>query len=86
MTFDFTTRREPTGRPGSLSRREWALVAVGVLAWVLLAWGSLWLVRQLSRPPEGCVAAADAPTRQVKGAPTNPRNAVQLLAGTGRCP
>jgi hypothetical protein len=62
------------------------LVAAGLVAWVLLAWGGVWLVRQLTRKPESCVSAADASTRQVKGSPTGPRNAVQLLTGTGRCP
>jgi hypothetical protein len=73
-------------RSGSLSRREWALVVAGTLTWILLAWGGVWLAHQLTRKPEGCASAADAPTRQVKGSATGPRNAVQLLTGTGRCP
>ena len=73
--------------PGRLSRKEWALVAAGLLAWILLACGGMWLVRQLTRPPERCASVAEAPTRQVKGTtPTGPRNPVQLLTGTGRCP
>lgn len=76
-----------TARPAArLSRKEWALVAAGLLAWILLAWGGVWLVRQLTRQPESCASAADAPTRQAKGSPTGPRNAVQLLTGAGRCP
>lgn len=77
-----TTARQP----GRLSRKEWALVAAGLVAWILLAWGGVWLVRQLTRPPGSCASAAEAPTRQVKGTSTGPRNAVQLLTGTGRCP
>ena len=73
-------------QPGRLSRKEWALVGAGLLAWILLAWAGVWLVRQLTRPPESCASAAEAPTRQVKGTSTGPRNAVQLLTGTGRCP
>ncbi len=72
--------------PGRLSRKEWALVVAGLVAWILLAWGSVWLVRQLTHRPESCASAAEAPTRQVKGTSTGPRNAVQLLTGTGRCP
>ncbi len=74
-----------TARSGSLSHREWTLVAAGLLAWVLLIWGGVWLVHQLTRKPENCTGAIEAPTRQVQGAPTGPRNAVQLLTGTGRC-
>jgi hypothetical protein len=73
--------------PGRLSRKEWALVGAGLLAWILLACGGVWLARQLTRPPERCAGVAEAPTRQVSGATsTGPRNAVQLLTGTGRCP
>ena len=75
--------------PARLSRKEWTLVAAGLLTWVLIAWGGVWLVRQLTHKPESCASAAsaaDAPTRQVKDAATGPRNAVQLLTGTGRCP
>ena len=72
--------------PGRLARREWALVALGLVTWILLAWGGVWLVRQLTHPPQSCASAAEAPTRQAKGASTGPRNAVQLLTGTGRCP
>ncbi len=75
-----------TARPSrGLSRKEWTLVAAGLLAWVLLIWSGVWLVHQLTRKPENCTGAVEAPTRQVKGGPTGPRNAVQLLTGTGRC-
>ena len=72
--------------PGRLARREWALVALGLVTWILLAWGSVWLVRQLTRRPENCTSATEVPTRQVKDTSNGPRNAVQLLTGTGRCP
>ena len=86
MSFDSTTTSERAARSGALSRREWALVVAGLLTWILLAWGGVWLVRQLTRSPENCVGASEAPTRQVKDTPGGPRNAVQLLTGTGRCP
>jgi hypothetical protein len=44
-------------------------------------------VHQLTRKPDSCgTSLADAPTHLAKG-PTSdgPRNALQLLAGTGRC-
>lgn len=85
MGFDSMAMGEPATRSGALSRREWALVAAGLITWILLAWGGVWLVRQLTRSPENCVGATEAPTRQVKGTATGPRNAVQLLTGTGRC-
>jgi hypothetical protein len=61
-------------------------LALGLVTWILLAGGGVWLVRQLTRKPDSCAGATEAPTRQVKGTPTGPRNAVQLLTGTGRCP
>ncbi len=70
----------------ALTRREWTLVAAGVLAWILLAWGGVWLFHQLTRKPDSCASAAEASTHQVKPASGGPRNAVQLLTGTGRCP
>ena len=86
MDSDATATGERAPRSAGLSRREWALVVAGLFTWILLAWGGVWLVRQLTHSPENCVAAADAPTRQVKHTAAGPRNAVQLLAGTGRCP
>ena len=78
--------RVPAGRsPGRLSRREWALVSLGLVAWIAIAAGGVWLVHQMTRAPESCGAPADAPTSQAKGALTSPRNAFQLLTGTGRC-
>lgn len=72
--------------PGRLSRREWALVCLGLVAWIAIAAGGAWLVRQWMRPAASCGAPAETPTGPAKGAPTSPRNAFQLLTGTGRCP
>ena len=70
----------------TLSRKEWTLLAAGLLTWALLAWGGVWLFHQLTRKPEACAGEVDAPTHQVRAATGGPRNAVQLLTGTGRCP
>ncbi len=77
-----TTSTPPHRR---LSRREWLLVCCGLLAWIAIGMGGVWLVRALTQPPSPCGAPVDAPTSQVKGATTSPRNAFQLLTGTGRC-
>ena len=68
-----------------LTRREWALVCCGLVAWVVIGTGGVWLVRQMTQPPQSCGAPVDAPTSPAKGATTSPRNAFQLLTGTGKC-
>ena len=80
-----TTSTHPPGRLSRLSRREWLIVACGLAAWVAIGMGGVWLVRELTHTPESCGAPVDAPTSQTKGATTSPRNAFQLLTGTGRC-
>jgi hypothetical protein len=72
-------------RPRRLSRREWLLVCGGLVAWVAIGEGGVWLVRELTRTPESCGAPADVPTAQVRNATASPRNAFQLLTGTGKC-
>ena len=37
-------------RLSRLTRREWALIALGLGVWVALAVGGVWFVRQLTRP------------------------------------
>ena len=76
---------ESAGRPRRLSRREWLLVCCGLVAWIVIVTGGVWLVRQLTQPPPSCGAPVDAPTSQAKGATTSPRNAFHLLTGTGKC-
>jgi hypothetical protein len=61
------------------------LVSLGLLAWVGIGVGGVWLMRQMMHTPESCGTPAEVPTSQVKGATTSPRNAFQLLTGTGRC-
>jgi hypothetical protein len=76
-----------TARPlAALTPREWTLVAAGLLAWMLLAWGGVWLFHQLTHKPDACASAVEASTHQAKPASGGPRNAVQLLTGAGRCP
>jgi len=76
-----------TSRLSRLSRKEWALVALGVAAWAAIAAGGLWFVHQMTRPKASCGTSLEArgtPTRQASA--DGPRNALQLLTGTGRCP
>ena len=68
-----------------LTRKEWALVALGLGVWVALAIGGVWLVHQLIRPKGSCGGQIEARTAMPKGQPPSPRNALQLLTGTGRC-
>jgi hypothetical protein len=69
-----------------LSRKEWALIALGLGVWIALAAGGVWFVHQLTRQREACGNAAEAPTRQMKGATTAaPATAFTILTGTGRC-
>ena len=69
-----------------LSRRDWALIAIGAATWVAIAIAAAWFVHQLTRPMEDCGRAADAPTHPVKGSTAGPRNAFQAITGQGRCP
>lgn len=71
--------------PRRLSRKEWALVALGLAAWLAIVAGGLWFVRQVTRPQQACAGPADAPTRQVQGAATAPLDAFQVITGQGRC-
>jgi len=74
--------------PRRLSRREWALVGCGVVAWIAIGAGGVWFVHLFTRPPGGCASATagDAPTHQAKAAAPSPGNAFQALTGQGRCP
>ena len=74
-------------RPTGLSRKELAFVALGLGAWVALAWGGVWFMHTITRTGADCgTAVAEPATRQAKGgATTGPRNALQLLTGLGRC-
>lgn len=73
------SRRRP------LSRKEAALVALGLGAWVLIGLGGAWLYHQFTRRPGDCGTAIEGKTMPTKAAPGGPRNGLQLLTGTGRC-
>ena len=70
---------------GSLTRREWALVTLGVATWIAIGLGGFWFVHQLARPKESCGGTIEGRSMPPKGAPAQ-RNALHLLTGTGRCP
>ena len=72
-------------RPSRLTRKEWALIALGLGVWVALAVGGVWFVRQLTRPKASCGTPIEARTALPQGQAGGPRNALQLLTGTGRC-
>ncbi|HYP32704.1 MAG TPA: hypothetical protein VES00_12590 [Burkholderiaceae bacterium] len=76
-----------TLRPRRLSRKEWALVALGAAAWVAIIAGGVWFVHQMTRSQATCGTPLEARSLQPHAAPGGgPRNALQLLTGTGRCP
>jgi hypothetical protein len=77
----------PTLRQPRLSRKEWTLVALGVAVWVAIIAGGAWFVHQMTRSQAACGTVLEARSLQVHAAPAGgPRNALQLLSGTGRCP
>ncbi len=66
------------------TRKEWTLVALGLCAWLAIGAGGVWFAHQFTRPKAACGVAIEARSAQA-GAATSPRNALQLLAGTGKC-
>ena len=82
-----TTPQDAHAAPArQLSRREWALVALGLAAWLAIGAGGAWFVRQVTQPRQACAAPADAPTHPVQGrSSAGPRNGFQAIIGQGRC-
>ncbi len=68
-----------------LTRKEWALVALGLGVWVALGVGGVWFVHQLTRPKESCGTPLEGRSAMPRSGSPSPRNALQLLTGTGRC-
>ena len=83
--MDDTSRSWATPPAARLSRKEWSLVALGLLTWLAIAATGIWFVRQVTQDRAACAPAADAPTHQVKGATAGPGNAFQAITGQGRC-
>jgi hypothetical protein len=77
--------RAGTSRLPRLTRQEWTLVVLGLAVWVALAIGGAWLVHQFTRAKASCGGQVEARTAQPRGQAQGPRNALQLLTGTGRC-
>ena len=80
-----STTSTSTSRPSRLTRQQWMLVALGLGVWVALAFGGVWFVHQMTRSKESCGGQIEARTAMPKGQTAGPRNALQLLTGTGRC-
>jgi hypothetical protein len=81
MSTDVAARR------AGLSRKEWTLVAFGVATWVGLIAGGVWFVRQMTRSTAACGTQLEARSLKPATPPgAGPRNALQLLSGTGKCP
>ncbi len=80
-----STTSASTPRPARLTRQQWTLVVLGVGVWVGLAIGGVWFVRQMTRSTQSCGDQIEARTAMPKGQSAGPRNALQLLTGTGRC-
>ena len=73
-------------RSSRLSRKEWALIALGALAWLAIAAAGVWFVHQMTRSTAACGTALEGRSLQGHAAQAaGPRNSLQLLTGTGRC-
>jgi hypothetical protein len=69
-----------------LSPREWALVTLGAATWVAIIAGGVWFVHQMTRSQAACGATLEARSLQPRSTPAQgPRNALQLVTGTGKC-
>ena len=69
-----------------LTPREWTLVVFGLATWVGIIAGGVWFVHQMTRSKASCGTQLEARSTQPRTTPgTGPRNALQLLTGTGKC-
>jgi hypothetical protein len=70
-----------------LTPREWALVALGLATWGAIIVAGVWFVHQMTRSQAACGTQLEARGLQPKSSPAaGPRNSLQLLTGTGKCP
>lgn len=67
-----------------LSRKEWALLALGLAVWIALGAGGVWLVHCITRPHDACGTAEEAQATPAKGL-NSPGNSFSVLTGQGRC-
>lgn len=69
-----------------LSPKEWALIVLGLVTWVAIFAGCAWFVHQMTRSQASCGTSLEARSLQPRSTPAaGPRNALQLLTGTGKC-
>ena len=73
-------------RAARLTPREWTLVALGLAAWIAIIAAGVWFVHQMTRSQAACGTQLEARSLQPRSTPAaGPRNALQLLTGTGKC-
>ena len=78
---------DAAARRRSLSRKEWALLALGLAAWGAIISAGAWFVHQMTRSQAACGTPLEARSLQPTSSPAaGPRNSLQLLTGTGKCP
>jgi hypothetical protein len=78
---------DAAARLAGLSRKEWTLIALGAATWVGLIAGGVWFVHQMTRSTAACGTRLEARSLKPRATPGDgPRNALQLLSGTGKCP
>lgn len=72
-----------------ITRRDALLVAAGLLAWVAMAFGAVWLTHAIAkRSHPGCGTPCDAPDKSAAGArgPAGVRDSLGALGGDAcRC-
>ena len=71
----------------ALTRKEWVLVALGLAAWMAIIAVGVWFVHQMTRSQAACGTSLEARSLKPRSTPTaGPRNSLQQLTGTGKCP
>lgn len=74
-------------RRAVLTRKEWALVVLGLAMWLAIIAGGVWFVRQMTRSQAACGTPLQDRALTPRSTPAaGPRNSLQLLTGTGKCP
>ncbi len=74
-------------RRAAFTRKEWALIVLGLATWVAIIAVAVWFVHQMTRSQAACGTALEARSLKLRSMPAaGPRNSLQLLTGTGKCP